>query len=429
MDNAPTLDKKMKRLPPCGVVKNMKAHEGTAIRLLRPIEEVAEIWKRNGLSEGVAAHYQLWIDRFLSDCVRRRVSPLSSLTAAEARRFGTRYARQHQLDAAGSRNGACSALHSWSVGLSALKVKVPVWSPPKVSCIQSRPLFREYQDFRRAHSNAKFSTIKGEIADVEDWLKFLRSRRRKLSAIRLSDADDYLVRLRRHYAVSTVGTILSSLRQFLRFLHSTDRLRHNLVSSIQHPIRCRSGPPQALPWSDVKRILRAVDRHTPKGVRDYAILLLMSLYGLGAAEIIGLTLDQINWQRRTLTVVRPKTGVVILLPLLPAAARALADYLRHIRPPDAPVRSVFVRRQIPHVAFTSSAIWYIIYQYAQKAGVRAVPLGSHSLRHSHASRQVDQQTPPRVLSSILGHQDPASTSIYTRVAVERLRGIALPIPR
>lgn len=407
----------------------MKAPESTTVQLLPPIEEVATLWKHNGLSEGVAVLYQLWVRRFLSDCLLRRVSPLAVLTAADARRFGARYAQQHQLDTAAARNGACSALHSWSVGLSTLKVNVPVWSPPKVSSIQSCPLFREYRDFRRAHSNATFSTIEDEFADVGEWLGFLRSRRRKLGAIRLSDVDDYLVRLRRRFAVSTVGTILSSLRQFLRFLHCTDRLRRNLVSSIQHPVRSRSEPPRALPWSDVKRILRAVDRHTPKGVRDYAILLLMSLYGLGAAEIIGLTLDQINWQRRTLTVVRPKTGVVILLPLLPAAARALADYLRHVRPPDAPARSVFVRRQIPHVAVTSSAIWYIVHQYAQKAGVRAVPLGSHSLRHSHASRQIDQQAPPRVLSSILGHQDPASTSIYTRVAVERLRGIALPVPR
>ena len=410
-------------------MKNVKAHGGTTVQSLRPIEEVVALWKHNGLSEGSAALYQLWVHRFLSDCLRRRASLLASLTAPDARKFGTRYAQQHQLDTAGARNSACGALHSWSVGLSALRINVPVWSPPKASSIRSCPLFREYQDFRRAHSNANFSTIEDDLADVGDWLEFLRSRRRKLGAIRLSDVDDYLVLLRRNCAVSTDGTILSSLRQFLRFLHSTDRLRYDLVSSIQCPIRRRSEPPRALPWSAVKRILRAVDRHTPKGVRDYAILLLMSLYGLGAAEIIGLTLDQINWQRRTLTVVRPKTGVVILLPLLPAAARALAAYLRDIRPPDAPTRSVFVRRQIPHVAFTSSAIWYAIHRYAQKAGVRAEVLGRHSLRHSHASRQVDQQAPPRVLSSILGHQDPASTSIYTRVAVDRLRGIALPVPR
>jgi len=55
--------------------------------------------------------------------------------------------------------------------------------------------------------------------------------------------------------------------------------------------------------------------------------------------------------------------------------------------------------------------------------------GGHVLRHSHASRQVDQRTPARILSSILGHRDWESTSTYTRVAVERLRGLALPVPR
>ena len=154
----------------------------------------------------------------------------------------------------------------------------------------------------------------------------------------------------------------------------------------------------------------------------------MSLYGLGPAEIIGLSLDQIDWSRLTFEVVRPKTGVHIQLPLLPPAARALVRYLRESRPPDAPTRTVFVRRQMPYVAFTSSAIRHAIRQYARRAGIRAPMLGGHVLRHSHASRQIDQRTPPRILSSILGHRDLESTSLYTRVAVERLRGIALPVP-
>lgn len=56
-------------------------------------------------------------------------------------------------------------------------------------------------------------------------------------------------------------------------------------------------------------------------------------------------------------------------------------------------------------------------------------LGGHLFRHSHACRQIDQRTPPRILSSILGHRDLESTSIYARVALKRLRGIALPVPR
>ena len=143
------------------------------------------------------------------------------------------------------------------------------------------------------------------------------------------------------------------------------------------------------------------------------MLLMMSLYGAGAGEIVALTLDDIHWRANTITIRRPKTGVEIKLPLLPPVARALAGYLRSGRPPDAPSRSLFIRHQIPHVALTSSSVSYAIRSYASKAGVGAQKLGGHAIRHSYASRQVEQQAPPRVLSSILGDLDPESTSVYT----------------
>ena len=321
------------------------------------------------------------------------------------------------------------SLHVWSMSLAALGVQLPVWCQSKAV---SRPLPRvlaEYTAFRRAHSNAKNASINQETKEIAPWLCFLRSRHRKLRATRLSDVDDYLLRLRRRYALGSVSRRMSSLRLFCRFLHSTGRLPHDLANSIQCPRRRPVQPPRALPWSDVQRILRAIDRSTRIGSRDYAMLLLMSLYGLGSAEVIGLKLEDVHWRTNILTVRQPKTGVEIQLPLLAAAARVLAAYLHKTRPPDAPTRSLFVRGQMPHVAISSSAVRFAIRRYAAKAGMPAQVLGGHVLRHSHASRQVDQHAPPRVLSSILGHQDPESTSAYTRVAVERLRGIALPVPR
>jgi site-specific recombinase XerD len=50
------------------------------------------------------------------------------------------------------------------------------------------------------------------------------------------------------------------------------------------------------------------------------------------------------------------------------------------------------------------------------------------LRHSHAARQIDLGTPPRVVSELLGHRDPESLSAYVRIATETLRDIALPVP-
>ncbi len=396
---------------------------------LPAIEDVTIFWQRNGLKRSSSVQYQQWVRRYLADCARKHTSPLTRLTSVGIRWFAEGYARQRQIDRHASRRQAEQALRAWSIGLGRLGVPVPTWAEAEARREPSGPWFREYRAFRRAHSSAEDRSIDRDLVDVTGWLRFLRSRKRRLRAVRISDIDGYTVSLRRRLAVASVARILTSLRSFLRFLYSTGRLRYDLASSVQCAFRRPRQLPRALSWPEVRRLLRAVDRRTLTGQRDYTILLLMSLYGLGSAEIIGLTLDRIHWAELTLEVVRPKTGVHVELPLLPAAARALARYLREGRPPDAPTRTVFVRRPMPHIAFGSSAIRYAIRKYARKAEIHAPVLGGHVLRHSHASRQIDQKTPPRILSSILGHRDWESTSAYAQVAVERLRGIALPVPR
>ena len=125
-------------------------------------------------------------------------------------------------------------------------------------------------------------------------------------------------------------------------------MSNDLASCVVTPvIRRYEQPLRALPWADVLRILAAIDRKTPVGLRDYTVLLLMSCYGLGAGEVIRLTLDDIGWQAATLHVVRPKTGVAFALPLLPALARALVSYLKRGRPRRAPTRHLFLSMRAP----------------------------------------------------------------------------------
>lgn len=407
----------------------MTKRDTSAASVLPTVQDLTRFWERNGLKASSAVQYRHWVHRYLADCERKQTSPLAHLTTVAIGRFAAAYARRRHLDCGEARGQAQQALHAWSVGLAGMGVQVPVWAPPKARPTLSGPWFQEYRAFRRAHSSAQDRSIERELVDVDAWLRFLRARGRKLRTVRVADVDAYLVQLRRRLAVATVARALTSLRLFLRFLHLTGRLRYDVASSVQSAPRRPRQLPRALSWPEVQRLLRAVDRRTLTGQRDYTILLLMSLYGLGSAEIIALTLDHIHWPQRTLQVVRPKTGVPIELPLLPGAARVLARYLRESRPPDAPTRTLFVRRSLPHVAFSSSAIRFAIRKYAGKAGLQAPVLGGHVLRHSHASRQIDQRTPPRILSSILGHRDWESTSTYTRVAVQRLRGLALPVPR
>jgi integrase len=188
-------------------------------------------------------------------------------------------------------------------------------------------------------------------------------------------------------------------------------------------------PRRALPWEDVQRLLRSVDTSTARGLRDHALLLMMSTYGFGAGEVIRLQFQDIDWNAATLKVVRPKTGVAFTLPLLPAVAKALAFYLRDGRPPNTPTRRLFVRMKMPFSPLSaSSAVRHIVVKHAKAAGLDAPYLGSHVLRHSNAARQVDLGIRPQVLSDLLGHRDPESISAYVRIATETLRDISLPVP-
>jgi site-specific recombinase XerD len=153
----------------------------------------------------------------------------------------------------------------------------------------------------------------------------------------------------------------------------------------------------------------------------------MATYGLGAAEVVTLRLEDVDWAAAILRVRRPKTGATIALPLLPAVATTIAAYLRRGRPRQATTRALFVSSQMPHGAMSTSALRFLVRQHARAAGI-SVPVGGHMLRHSHATRQIDTGANPKVVGDILGHRRPASTSIYIRVAWRRLRGVGLPVP-
>jgi integrase len=214
-------------------------------------------------------------------------------------------------------------------------------------------------------------------------MKFLCKGSVRLQALRLTDIDAFIIFCRERYARKTVAGICSTIRAYLRFLYSTGRLKTDLAASVVSPaIRPLERPHRTLPWTDVRRLLDAVDRRSRCGKRDYALLLLMSTYGLGAGEVIHLTLDDVDWQAMTLRIVRPKTGVEFMLPMMPAIAQALASYLRHRRPPHCSDRSVFVTMRVPHHRLADVVtLRHILHSAAQRAGISAPFLGTHVFRH------------------------------------------------
>lgn len=393
---------------------------------------VVQLWRRGHLSWGTIRVYLGWVRRFRSYCDQRELVEVDELSLSGAQRFARHYAGPRlkgRQSARSSREAARNAIHAWACALRSLGARVPVWKG-KPEPLALPPLLSEYCEYRRAHAGVAESTLTRDVDTAQQFLQYLRRRRRRLGHVALVDIDGFIQKNAQHLSKARVADICSSLRAFLRFLHTTGRLRTDLANGVMAPrFRVSERPPRTLPWQDVRRILHAIQRSEPPGKRDYAMLLLLATYGLGAAEVLALRLEDLDWQAGILRAWRPKTKVRIELPLLPPIAKALISYLRWERPPAKGTSRLFLSEKMPYEPITSGAIRHRIRLYAGQAGVAAKVIGAHAFRHSHASRQVDAGANLKVVSEILGHRSSSSTSVYVRVALKRLRGVGLPVPR
>lgn len=215
------------------------------------------------------------------------------------------------------------------------------------------------------------------------------------------------------------------LRVFLRYLHRERLVAKDLSAGVESPRAYRlAGLPRSISWDDVRRMLEGVDRRSTAGKRDYAILLLLITYGLRGREVAALTLDHLDWKRERLVVPERKAGHCTAYPLSPTVGNALLEYLQHGRPQTTD-RHVFFRVLAPLAPLCCGAVSSRAAYYLHKAGVQAPRLGSHTLRHTCVQRLVDADFPFKVIGDYVGHRAAESTEIYTKVATEALREVAL----
>ena len=215
------------------------------------------------------------------------------------------------------------------------------------------------------------------------------------------------------------------LRGFVRYAHRERVIARDLSGAIEGPQVYRLADiPRSITWEEVGLVLAAVDRRTPCGRRDWAILMLLVTYGLRSREIAALTLDDIDWRRERLAVPERKAGHSTAFPLSTTVGEALVDYLRHGRP-ETDERRVFFRALAPVVPMSADAVSGRARHYLLKAGIDVPRPGSHTLRHTCVQRLVDADFALKTIGDFVGHRSAKSTEIYAKVAVEQLRQVAL----
>ena len=171
-------------------------------------------------------------------------------------------------------------------------------------------------------------------------------------------------------------------------------------------------------------MLQIIDRRTPRGCRDYAMLLLLITYGLRGHEVATLTLEDLDWKRERLQVPQRKAGHWSVYPLAGVVGDAIIEYLQRFRP-QIPGRQVFCRVVAPAQPITAAAVSASVALYLHKAGIHVHRAGSHTLRHTCVQRLVDAELPLKTVGDYVGHRSPDSTAIYAKVALSSLREVAL----
>jgi len=250
----------------------------------------------------------------------------------------------------------------------------------------------------------------------------------EINQVQLKDVSLFLPFISKQYQPTSMRTVLSALRSFLRFVESKHLTELCLSVAIPSSSGRKTSIIPTITLEEERKLLLAEDCTTPLGKRNHAMLLLALRTGLRSIDIVNLKLGDIHWKSNTIEIVQEKTDTPLVLPLLTDIGNAIADYILNGRP-SSQQPYIFLRSQAPFQKMAGRSSGYAIScKMMKKAGIRQNKedqKGFHCLRHSLAAHLLSQETPLPVISSILGHRDKNSTKVYLSTDLEHLRACAL----
>jgi site-specific recombinase XerD len=297
--------------------------------------------------------------------------------------------------------------------------------PPPDHPVLSDELLAEYFDFCRSHKGLKDITIRARRIQLWRLRVFLQQRgKRKIQDITTADLDAFFLHRGTEAGGYTPHGVPESIRPFFRYLYLKGILRSNLSEGLFSPCRFRMDRrPKYIPWPNVQKLLASIDRSTPIGKRDYAILALLAYHGLRAREAAHLKLADIDWDAPSLWLYHRKNGANARIPLSAIAKEALQDYLA-ARPSSPPHLEVFLTCQAPIVPL-GGRLGAVAQRHLFRLFGRSIPKhGAYVLRHSFAKSLLDRGAKLQDIAALLGHRKLDSTLTYTQIDTEGLREVA-----
>lgn len=290
-------------------------------------------------------------------------------------------------------------------------------------------LERNFIQYLRQERKLSQGTIKNILFFVHKFLtKYFGKKDILLSKLCPRGITNFILYYTKGLHPGRIKIMASALRSFLRFLYLRGDINTDFTTLIP-PVANWSHAtlPKYISQKQVKHLLQSCNQNTPIGLRDYAILLLVTRFGLRGCEITHMTLDDIDWEAGELTI-HGKGSQEDKFPIPKDVGNALAAYLRYVRP-HCTTRRVFVRMHAPRCEFITPGTVYKIIQGAfNRAGIQAPHKGASILRHSLATELLRKGASLAEIGEILRHRFLRTTEIYAKVDLVALHSLAQPWP-
>lgn len=308
------------------------------------------------------------------------------------------------------------------------------WIIPVItSAVKPSPaesIIQAYRQFLLSERSLELATVDGYTFIIRRFLSDLfpggKFEPQKLKA---ADINQHVQQATTRMGRRACQHMTTALRSLLRFLLMKGHLANDLVSAVPSVAGWRlSELPRYLEPAEVERVLNSCDRRSGVGKRNYAIFLLLARLGLRAGEVVKLKLADIDWNAGEVCI-QGKGARIDRLPLLQDVGAATADYLRRGRP-RCSSRFIFVHAKAPYTEFACppNGISCLVRRALETAKLNPLHKGAHILRHSLATRMLNNGASLLQVGQVLRHKNIYTTEIYAKVNLLALRKLAQPWP-
>jgi len=279
-----------------------------------------------------------------------------------------------------------------------------------------------YENFLLNIKHASANTVASYMRDIRQFSEYVSD----IEDLQLEVCDrDCICRYTQHLtnngkSPSTVARSIASLKSFYAFCRTEGFVKENPVHEIPQQ-KAEKKLPQILTGREVELLLEQPKCTDMKGFRDKAMLETLYATGMRVSEMISLNVADVSLAGSFVKC--EGSGKFRIIPLYPAAVKALTAYLTDIRPkmvsgPEE--EALFVN--INGDRMTRQGFWKIIKHYQDTAQI-SKDITPHTLRHSFAAHLLENGADLRSLQEMLGHSDISSTQIYTQVVKQNLKNV------